>query len=104
MTGERLAGATPALVMLAALVALTVLVAAESRRTARSAAGGHRTAVRPHSARTGTATGDHKAITEHDLEQQMTDETDETCDCGGCDDGPDYGRIDETTTPTGDPR
>lgn len=72
MTPERLAGAAPALVMLAAGIVVAVLCFAEARRIDRNAARGHRTPVRPHSAHTGTATGDHKAIAHHDKEQQMT--------------------------------
>lgn len=73
MTGERLAGATPALVVLAAGVVVAVLCFVEARRIDRNAARGHRGPVRPHSAHTGTATADHKAIAHHDKEQQMPD-------------------------------
>lgn len=73
MTPERSAGASPALVMLVAGVVVAVLCFAEARRIDRNAARGRRTPVRPHSAHTGTATGDTAAIAHHDKEQQMTD-------------------------------
>jgi hypothetical protein len=100
-----LAGAAPGLSISAAFAVLAALCFGEAPRIARQHTTSRPGAVRPHSAHVGTAEADHAAIAHHDdKEQQMNDETDETCDCGGCDDGPDYGRIDETTSLTGDPR
>lgn len=64
MTAERLAGATPTLVVLASGIVLAALVMGEARQARRAEARAAERAARPHSVDVATAVQDAAAITQ----------------------------------------
>ncbi|MEV8354644.1 hypothetical protein ACFVTT_38560 [Streptomyces niveus] len=74
MTLARLLTATPALILLAAMVIVLALVLGEHRRLRRVEAGAAERRARPHSVNAGTAAQDAAAITRAAIAEQAYDQ------------------------------